>query len=414
MVTELQLFQIFAGVVAFSGIVLLLVAIILLAKSTLVPSGEVRLRINEDPKKDLLVPVGGKLLGALSDKEIYLPSACGGGGTCAQCKVVIKEGGGEILPTERGLVTRREMREGVRLGCQVPVKQDMDLEIPPEIFDVRKWECTVRSNRNVATFIKELILELPEGEDVNFKAGGYIQIECPPFELSFKDFDIEKEYHEDWDRFNVWDYEAKFSEGVTRAYSMANYPSEKGIIMLNVRIATPPPSAPKAPPGVMSSYIFNLKPGDHVTISGPYGEFFIQDTPAEKIYIGGGAGMAPLRSHIFELLKNRKAKEKISYWYGARSLRETFYAEEFEELAEEFPNFQWNLALSEPMPEDNWQGPTGFIHKVVYENYLKDHPAPEDCEYYMCGPPMMISAVMDMLDNLGVERDNIYFDDFGI
>jgi Na+-transporting NADH:ubiquinone oxidoreductase subunit F len=328
--------------------------------------------------------------------------------------VVIKDGGGDILPTERGLVTRREMREGVRLGCQVPVKQDMELEIPPEIFDVRKWECTVRSNRNVATFIKELILELPEGEDVNFKAGGYIQIECPPYELSFKDFDIEEEYHEDWDRFNVWDYEAKFSEGVTRAYSMANYPAEKGIIMLNVRIATPPPSAPKAPPGAMSSYIFNLKPGDKVTISGPYGEFFIQETPAEKVYIGGGAGMAPLRSHIFELLKNRKAQEKITYWYGARSLRETFYAEEFEELAKEFPNFEWHLALSEPMPEDHWEGPKGFIHKVVYENYLKDHPAPEDCEYYMCGPPMMISAVMDMLDNLGVERDNIYFDDFGI
>ena len=404
--------EILAGVIAFTVIVLALVLIILAARSSLVPHGDVKITINDDPDRSLTVPTGGKLLNTLADYEIYVPSACGGGGSCAQCKVVVKSGGGDILPTERGFMTRKEIRDGVRLSCQVPVKQDMSIEVPHELFDIRKWECTVRSNNNVATFIKELILELPEGEDVKFKAGGYIQIECPPHNISFKDFDIEEEYREDWDKYDVWQYESHVKEPAMRAYSMANYPAEKGIIMLNVRIATPP-RAMKVPPGIMSSYIFNLKPGDKVTISGPYGEFFINETDSEMVYVGGGAGMAPLRSHIFELLKTQKSDRKISYWYGARSLREVFYAEEFEALAKEFPNFTWNLALSEPMPEDNWTGPTGFIHQVLYDNYLKEHEAPEDIEYYMCGPPLMTDAVEKLLDSLGVERDNIYFDDFG-
>jgi len=289
----------------------------------------------------------------------------------------------------------------------------MEIEIPPEIFDVKKWECTVRSNRNVATFIKELVLELPAGEYVDFRAGGYIQIECPPHTLQFSDFDIDEEYRDDWDKHNVWRYQSKVGEAAVRAYSMANYPEEKGIIMLNVRIATPPPDSPKAPPGVMSSYIFNLKPGDKVTISGPYGEFFAKDSQAEMIYVGGGAGMAPLRSHILDLLNRIRSKRKISYWYGARSLREVFYADDFDKLQENHPNFTWNLALSEPLPEDNWKGPTGFIHQVLYDNYLKDHSAPEDCEYYLCGPPLMNSAVLKLVDDLGVEEENVLFDDFG-
>ena len=404
--------EILLGVIMFTVIVLALVGVILIAKSRLVPSGDVTILVNE--QKELKVPAGGKLLGALADNKIFVSSACGGGGTCAQCKVHIFEGGGEIIATEKNHITKKEAKEGMRLSCQVPVKGNMKIEVPHEAFETKKWECTVRSNRNVATFIKELILELPPGEEVDFKAGGYIQIEAPPHELCYETFDVQKEYHEDWDKFSLWKIKSKVTEPVVRAYSMANYPGEKGIIMLNVRVATPPPRAPEGtPPGKMSSYIFNLKPGDKATISGPYGEFFIKPTEAEMIYIGGGAGMAPLRSHIFELLKNLKSNRKISYWYGGRSMRELFYLEEFQELEKEFPNFKLNIALSEPMPEDNWTGYKGFIHNVLLDEYLKKHPAPEDCEYYICGPPMMLSAVRKMLDDLGVEPENIAFDDFG-
>ena len=405
--------QIILGVVMFTVIVMALVVVILLARSKLVPSGDVEILINKDSDKALKVKTGGKLLNILAENEIFIPSACGGQGTCAMCKVKVHSGGGDILPTERNFITRKEAREGLRLSCQVAVKQDLDIEIPAEVFDIRKWECVVKSNRNVATFIKELVLELPEGEHVDFKAGGYIQIDAPPHVVQFKDFEVEDVYRPDWDKYNLWRYTSKVDETVSRAYSMANYPAERGIIMLNVRIATPPWNNPDVPPGQMSSYIFNLKPGDRVTISGPYGEFFIQDTDAEMVYIGGGAGMAPLRSHLFELLKHRDSKRKISFWYGARSMREVFYAEEFDALQQEHDNFKWNLALSEPQPEDNWTGYTGFIHQVLYENYLKDHPAPEDCEYYFCGPPMMNAAVLQLLDELGVESENIFFDDFG-
>ena len=401
------------GVVMFTTIVLTLVGVILLARSKLVASGDVGITINEDPDKAITVSAGGKLLDALSSQKIFVSSACGGQGTCGQCKVTVMAGGGDILPTERDFMTRREVRDGLRLGCQVPVKQDLEIEIPPEVFDVKKWDCTVRSNNNVATFIKELVLELPEGEEVNFRAGGFIQIECPAYDIPYNDFDIDKEYHEDWDKYNIWRYRSKVVEPAVRAYSMANYPEEKGIIMLNVRIATPPPGNDKIPPGIMSSFIFNLKPGDKVTISGPYGEFFVKDTESEMLYIGGGAGMAPLRSHIFDLLKRLKSGRRISYWYGARSLREVFYAEEFDELQKSNPNFTWHLALSEPLPEDNWTGSTGFIHQILRDEYLDEHTAPEDCEYYLCGPPMMNSAVLKLLDDLGVESENIMFDDFG-
>jgi Na+-transporting NADH:ubiquinone oxidoreductase subunit F len=404
--------EILVAVGVFVAVMLVLTFLILGAQAKLVPSGTVKIRIND--QKDIEVHPGGKLLGALASEGIFVSSACGGGGTCAQCIVKVKSGGGDILPTERSHINRREAREGYRLSCQVAVKHDMDVEVPDEAFETKKWKCKVKSNHNVATFIKELVLELPEGEDVGFKAGGYIQIECPPHELDYKNFAIEDEYREDWDRFDMWRYHSKVDAEVIRAYSMANYPGEKGVIMLNVRVASPPPNAPEGtPPGIMSSYIFNLKPGDEVTISGPYGEFFIQETDSEMVYIGGGAGMAPLRSHIFELLKGEHSNRKISYWYGARSLREVFYEDEFRALEKEFPNFSFHLALSAPLPEDNWEGPTGFIHQVVRDQYLNDHEAPEDCEYYMCGPPMMISAVMEMLDNLGVERENIFYDDFG-
>ena len=406
--------EILLGVGMFTGIVLALVIVILLARKLLVPSGLVTLEINDDPSKTLEVPMGGKLLQTLADKKIFVPSACGGGGSCGQCKVQVLDGGGEILPTELGHMSRREVRDHWRLACQTPVKQNMKLQINPEIFSVQKWECTVKSNRNVATFIKELVLELPKGEHVDYRAGGYIQIECDPHTVAYKDFDIDPEYHGDWDKYNLWQYVSTCTEHVTRAYSMASYPAEKGIVMLNVRIASPPPRMPNVPPGLMSSYIFSLKPGDKVTISGPYGEFFVNEkSDSEMIYVGGGAGMAPLRSQIFDELLTKNCQRKISYWYGARSLREVFYADEFDRLAEKFPNFSWHLALSDPLPEDNWKGPTGFIHQCLYDLYLKDHPAPEDCEYYMCGPPMMTGAVVKLLDSLGVERENIYFDDFG-
>ena len=403
--------EIILGVGVFVGTIVALVALILVARNFLVASGDVKILINE--QKEITVPAGGKLMGALADAGIFVSSACGGGGTCAQCLVNVHEGGGEILETEKGHVNKKMAKEGCRLSCQVAVKQDMKVEVPEEAFETKKWECTVRSNHNVATFIKELVLELPEGEDVAFKAGGYIQIEAPPHSLEYKDFDIEEEYQEDWNKYDVWRYKSTVDDTTIRAYSMANYPGEKGIIMLNVRVASPPPRQPDVPPGKMSSFIFNLKPGDKVTISGPYGEFFIKDTDAEMLYIGGGAGMAPLRSHIFELFKNLKSGRKVTYWYGGRSLRELFYIDHFREIEKAFPNFKFNIALSEPMPEDNWDGYVGFIHQVLIDNYLNDHPAPEDIEYYFCGPPMMNQAVIKMLDDFGVEEENIAFDDFG-
>jgi Na+-transporting NADH:ubiquinone oxidoreductase subunit F len=383
------------------------------AKARLVPSGEVTISINGDPDKAITCKSGGTLLGTLADQKIFVPSACGGKGSCGVCTLKVLEGGGSILPTETSHISRGEAREGVRLSCQVKVKQDMEIEVEAEVLDVKKWKCTVRSNHNVATFIKELVLELPEGEEVPFRAGGYIQIECPEHEVAYKNFDVEEEYREDWDKFDVWQYVSKVIEPEERAYSMANYPDEKGIIMLNVRVASPPPRQPDVPPGVMSSYIFSLKPGDEVTISGPYGEFFAKDTDREMIFVGGGAGMAPMRSHIYDQFKRLHTNRKISYWYGARSLREAFYVDHFDDIQAENDNFVWHLALSEPLDEDNWDGYKGFIHQVLYDNYLKDHPAPEDCEYYLCGPPMMNEAVQNMLEDLGVEPEMFAFDDFG-
>ena len=401
------------GVVMFTVVVLALVAVILAARAKMVSSGDVTIEINGDPEKTITVPAGGKLLQTLADKGVFLASACGGGGTCAQCKCEVHEGGGSMLPTEESHFTMREAKEGWRLSCQVAVKQDMKIQVEDDVFGVKKWECTVESNPNVATFIKELTLRLPEGENVDFRAGGYVQLECPPHEVQYKDFDIEEEYHPDWDKFNIWRYSSKVTEPVIRAYSMANYPEERGVVKFNIRIATPPPGRDDLPAGQMSSYVFSLKPGDKITVYGPFGEFFAKETDAEMVFIGGGAGMAPMRSHIFDQLKRLNSKRKISFWYGARSMREAFYGEEYDQLAAENPNFEWHLALSDPLPEDNWDGYTGFIHNVLYENYLKDHEAPEDCEYYMCGPPMMNAAVINMLLDLGVERENILLDDFG-
>ena len=402
------------GVLIFTVIVMILVAVILVARSWLIPPGEVTLNINDDPDKSLSVNPGDKLLGVLGNHDIFIPSACGGGGTCAQCRVKIKSGGGDILPTETAHINKREAKEGYRLSCQVNVKQDMSLELPAEIFSISKWECQVISNKSRATFIKELVLALPEGADLDFRAGGYIQIDAPPHVAEYKTMEIDEEFRGDWDKYNLWQYRSEVDETIMRAYSMANYPEEKGIIMLNVRVCPPPPAVPDAPPGQMSSFIFNLKPGDKVMVSGPYGEFFAKETAAEMVFVGGGAGMAPMRSHIFDQLKRLDSKRKISFWYGARSLREAFYVEEFDELAEKFDNFSWTLVLSDPLPEDNWSGATGFVHQYLYDNYLVDHPAPEDCEYYMCGPPMMNKAAGEMIYNLGVEHENIMFDDFGI
>lgn len=399
------------GVFLFTAIVLSLVFIILAARSRLVATGQVNILINDE--KTIAAPVGTKLLAALAESKLFVASACGGGGTCGQCKVKVQEGGGVILPTETSLINKREAAAGERLSCQVVVKQDMRIEVPREVFGVKRWSCRVRSNRSVATFIKELVLELPEGEDLNFRAGGYIQIEAPPHHLKYADFDIPDRFREDWERFELFSLESKVEEPVLRAYSMANYPEEKGIVMLNVRVATPPPHMAGIPPGIMSSYIFALKEGDYVTISGPYGEFFAKRTKAEMVFIGGGAGMAPMRAHIFDQLKRLGSDRKMSFWYGARSRREMFYHEEFEELARKHENFSWHIALSDPLPEDGWQGDTGFIHEVLFENYLRDHPAPEDIEYYICGPPMMTQAVLKMLHDLGVEKENILLDDFG-
>lgn len=404
--------EILLGVVLFTTIVVALVFVILQAKSALVASGHVDIIVNGE--KTIQAPVGAKLLGALAESQLFVASACGGGGTCAQCRVKIHEGGGAILPTETSHISKREATEGDRLSCQVTVKQDMKIVVPEEVFGVRQWDCTVQSNDNVATFIKELVLKLPAGESVPFRAGGYIQIECPPHHVKYADFEVQEEFRGDWDRFNLWQYESKVDEPVMRAYSMANYPLEDDVIMLNVRIASPPPGGDKdIPPGEMSSWIYNLKPGDTARISGPFGEFFAKETPAEMVFVGGGAGMAPMRSHIFDQLLRLDSKRKISFWYGARSLRETFYVDHFDRLAAEHENFEWHIALSDPLEEDNWTGYTGFIHNVLYENYLKDHPAPEDCEFYMCGPPMMNVAVISMLESLGVEDENIMLDDFG-
>ncbi len=395
----------------FTAIVSILAMLILFARSRLVATGNITINVNGE--KDLTFLAGGKLLNLLSTQELFLPSACGGKGTCGQCKVTVLEGGGELLPTEKSHIGKREAAAGKRLACQVSVTESMHIMVPEDVFGVSKWECTVRSNNNLATFIKELVIELPAGETIDFSAGGYIQIECPPYELDYKNIEIPEQFRDDWEKFNLFELKSVVKESDMRAYSMANYPEENNIVMLNVRVATPPPNAPKAPPGIISSYIFGLKPDDKVTVSGPYGEFFAKDTDAEMVFIGGGAGMAPMRSHILDQLLRIKTNRKISFWYGARSLCEAFYVEEFDKLAAEHENFTWNLALSKPLPEDNWEGYTGFIHEVLLEQYLENHPAPEDCEYYMCGPPVMNSAVFTMLDSLGVEPENILLDDFG-
>jgi Na+-transporting NADH:ubiquinone oxidoreductase subunit F len=400
----------------FLGVMLLLVAMLLFAKAKLAPSGPVKITINEDRVID--VNGGSSLLTTLANEKIFLPSACGGGGTCAMCRCQVLEGGGSILPTETGYFTRKEQMNHWRLGCQVKVREDMKIEVPHEIFGIKKWECTVVSNRNVATFIKEFVVQLPEGESLDFKSGGYIQIDVPQLEVDFKDMVVEQEYREEWDKFKMWDLKMKNPEPIFRAYSMANHPAEGNIVMLNIRIATPPWDRKaggfmKVNPGICSSFIFSRKPGDKVTISGPYGEFFIKPTEKEMMFIGGGAGMAPMRSHIFDLFQTRKTSRKATFWYGGRSIRELFYMEDFQKIQSENPNFKFNVALSEPKPEDKWTGYTGFIHQVILDNYLKTHPEPEEIEYYICGPPMMNDAVIKMLDDYGVPPENIAFDDFG-
>ncbi len=406
------MFQLAVAVAVFTLVVMALGAIILAARAGLVPAGDVKLIINDE--KTIEIGVGGKLLAALISNKIFLSAACGGKGSCGQCRVKISEGGGELVPVEAAHITKGQAREGQRLACQVGVKQDMKLHVPESVFGVKKWVCTVKSNPSVATFIKELTLELPPGESVDFRAGGYIEIQAPPHHLSYKDFDIEEEFRDEWDKYDLWRYESTVTEPVTRAYSMASYPEEKGLIILNVRVCPPPPDSTNIPPGIMSSYIFNLKPGDEVTISGPFGEFYARETEREMMFVGGGAGMAPMRSHIFDQLKRIQTDRKITFWYGARSRREIFYEDEFNQLQEEHENFKWFVALSDPQPEDNWDGPKGFIHEVLYDLYIKDHAAPDDCEYYMCGPPVMNAAVVGMLENQGVEREDIMFDDFGI
>jgi len=409
--TEINL--ILLGTFMFTFIIFLLVMLILFARSRLVASGNASVIINDDTEHKFVVPVGNKLMNVLADQKIYVPSACGGGGTCGQCRVVIKEGGGHVLPTETSKLTRREIRDQCRLSCQVAVRDDMKIEIPPEVFSSKKWFCTVRSNHNVTTFIKELILELPEGEDVHFRAGGYVQVDAPPHSIHYRDFEIDEDYRVEWDKYDLWKYASKVDEPVFRAYSMANYPDEKGIIVLNVRIAVPPAYKPDAPPGKVSSYLFSLKQGDRVSISGPFGEFFARDTDNEMIFVGGGAGMAPLRSHIFDQLKRLQTKRKVSFWYGARTLRETFYVDDFNELQERYDNFEWHISLSRPHLMEEWKGYKGYVQNCLYDLYLKDHPAPEDCEYYLCGPPALVASVVMMLDGLGVEPENIMYDDFG-
>ena len=407
--------QIFLSVSVFTVVVLILVLILNLAESQLLPQGDVTVEINGNPEKSITTRPGSTLLSALAGQSVFLPSACGGGGTCAMCECQVFEGGGEILPTETGHINRKQAKDNWRLACQVKIKENMKIHVPDEIFSIQKWEATVESNQNVATFIKELVLNLPEGENLDFQAGGYIQIDIPEYHnLGFNDFSIEEEYHPDWDKYKIWDLVANNDEPVFRAYSMANHPAEGNRVMLNVRIATPPPPLwDQVPPGLASSYIFNLKPGDKVTISGPYGEFFIKDSDREMVYIGGGAGMAPMRSHLFHLFHTLKTGRKVSFWYGARSVREMFYDEQFKQIQEEFPNFSYKVALSEPMEEDNWTGHTGFIHQVLHDEYLAKHEDPTELEYYMCGPPPMINACDNMLDSLGVDKEMIAYDSFG-
>ncbi len=425
-----------AAIVAFTLVILLLVFMLLFAQAKLVSSGDVTININGE--KDITVSAGSTLLNTLSNQTIFLPSACGGGGTCAMCKCVVEDGGGDVLPTEEGHLSRTEKTEGVRLSCQVKVKQDMKIRVPEEIFGIKKWECEVVSNYNVASFIKEFVVKLPEGETLDFQAGGYIQIDVPAVEVEFKDINIDahpdmhgnpKEFQAEWDKFGLWDLKMVSDEPIYRAYSMANHPAEGDIIMLNIRIATPPWDRAKnawmdVNPGICSSYVFSRKPGDKVMISGPYGEFFIKETEAEMIYVGGGAGMAPMRSHLFHLFHTVKTGRKVSYWYGGRSKRELFYLEDFAKIEREFPNFKFHVVLSEPLPEDNWtakssvddtegDGFTGFVHQALIDNYLSKHDEPEEIEFYFCGPPMMNQAVLKMVDDFGVPDENVSFDDFG-
>ncbi len=420
------------GVAVFVLVVVALVLVLMQARTQLVSTGNVNIVVNDDSANPIIVPAGSTLLSTLAARKIFIPSACGGGGTCGVCKVHVHEGGGSLLPTEVSHINRREARDGCRLSCQVKVKSDMRIEVEPSVFSVRKWRCKVRSNHNVATFIKELVLELPEGEVVPFRAGGYIQIEAPATTVHFRDFVVEDRFRSEWDKFKMWGLSTTIPEPITRAYSMASYPEEKDIIMLNVRVATPPWDRAsndwsKLPPGLMSSYIFSLKPGDEVTISGPFGEFFAKETKNEMVFVGGGAGMAPMRSHIFDQFRRLHTDRKVTFWYGARSAGECFYVDDFDAIARENPNFEWNIALSDVRAEDGWDDPSsparqwlgskhgykGFIHNVLFESYLKDHPAPEDCEYYLCGPPIMNQSVIKMLLDLGVEPENIALDDFG-
>jgi Na+-transporting NADH:ubiquinone oxidoreductase subunit F len=407
---------IFYSVVVFFIIIIMLVSLLIFARDRLSPKGKVKLHLND---QELAVSPGSNLLSTLSSNGIFLPSACGGGGTCGMCKCQVVEGGGSILPTETGFFNRKEQQDNWRLGCQVKIREDIMVKVPEAILGIKKFNCEVVSNRNVATFIKEFVVKLPEGQDFDFEPGGYIQIDVPKYEISYREFSIEEEFKSDWDKFMMWDLMAGNKEESFRAYSMANYPAEKNLIKLNIRIATPPwdrvnNKFMNVPPGICSSYIFSRKPGDIVSLSGPYGEFHIKDTTNEMVYIGGGAGMAPLRSHIFHLFHTLKTSRKVSFWYGARSTREIFYEDEFREIEKNFPNFSFHIALSEPLPEDNWTGYTGFIHQVLLENYLSKHEEPEDIEYYFCGPPVMNGAVIKMLDSLGVPKENIAFDDFGI
>jgi Na+-transporting NADH:ubiquinone oxidoreductase subunit F len=413
-----QFMVITASILVFLIVILLLVALLLYAKKKLLPSGTVTITINEEEKTIETQP-GNTLLSTLGENKIYLPSACGGGGTCALCRCQVLEGGGSILPTETVFFTRKEQNEHWRLSCQVKVKENLKIKIPQEILGIKKWECTVISNKNVATYIKEFIVQLPDKENLNFKSGGYIQVDVPKIEVDFKTMDVDPRFRDEWEKFGMFDLKMKNPEPTFRAYSMANHPAEGNIIMLNVRIATPPYDRvknrfKKVNPGVCSSYIFSRKPGDKITISGPYGEFFLKDNNNEMMFIGGGAGMAPMRSHLFHLFHTvKEKKKKITFWYGARSWREVFYYDEFREIEKNFPNFMFQLALSDALPEDNWTGPTGFIHQVIYDKYLKKHEEPEEIDYYLCGPPMMNDAVQKMLYNLGVPVENVLFDDFG-
>ncbi len=408
---------ILVSVIFFLTVILLLVGVLLFARKKLTPQGRVKITINGE--KELEVDPGSTLLSTLSANKIFLPSACGGGGTCAMCRCQVFEGGGSILPTEKGYFSRKEQQNNWRLGCQVKVREDLKIGVPAEVFGIKKWECEVVSNHNVATFIKEFVVKLPPGENLDFKSGGYIQIDVPKIEVDFsKDIDVEEEYRDEWDKFNMWSLKMKNTEEQFRAYSMANHPAEGNIVMLNIRIATPPWDRKKnafmnVNPGVCSSFIFSRKPGDKVMVSGPYGEFHIKPTKREMMFIGGGAGMAPMRSHLFHLFHTEKTDRKTTFWYGGRSSRELFYMEDFEAIEKDFPNFEFHVALSEPKPEDNWKGYTGFIHQVILDNYLKQHPEPEEIEYYLCGPPMMNAAIFKMLDDLGVPNEMIAFDDFG-